>query len=679
MINEVEEFMKIQIGRMDKKRLGVMFLLVGLLSFTSACTIRSTTTYIKAPLPEATKAVMNISASASCFDAEKIIMIFNSKTVLNEVFDEKEREIFTTKISEIITEEKLDCSKDTKGPKDRYWKFVGDELIKHHEGLLYKVDNEEKYKEEKEKSLDKLKDEVGESKQISVSYAKPGSLSLSTRTVPSEQEPGGSFANMKERAQAAIIDFAKEFAENKKGTPEEEAKSLLDTLSRPDEPRFAETRKVELTISTLLNSASVDDRFDYITAYLSIPPLPGCTNGKISLEREFLRRFQAFTMGRLKDNRGKFIEADIRRALDALKVRIEVVDSLKTEASSIQLGKLTSGESLDMTVGQTAVGSLKLTGVTGKISASREDNISKELDKRSFWIDSNRSLLRITQRGMQEATISGSFSSAITLRIPKTNLYVIEIGIDKDKKKVDKVKLKDIEQPLYASVDAIGEVLGTVRVAKPFKYSTFKKEAHGVAYTVSEEPMPLKLWRHDRILHTLAIQELVPASEDLQKLFPSPKDKGKGYLSFGIYSTVPYVRQAIRFKEQESWGNFIEALEQKKLFLAKKQVNNGFWYVILPCPFPSDEDLMKEFKEELDKIQDKSLREAKFTEKRKDRYEKIKETIKRKREAKEPEPRDIWLGFEDDDGVIKPLFGELPLKYSECECPKAGSQDCKID
>ena len=99
---------------------------------------------------------------------------------------------------------------------------------------------------------------------------------------------------------------------------------------------------------------------------------------------------------------------------------------------------------------------------------------------------------------MQEATISGSFSSAITLKIPKTSYYVLELT-EKDDRTSKSVSLSNIEAPLYARVDAIGAVLGTVRVAIPANADS-KKEPDGIAYTVAEDPVELKLWSNDRDL-----------------------------------------------------------------------------------------------------------------------------------------------------------------------------------
>ena len=430
----------------------------------TACTLRSTTSYVKAPLPQKE---FTGTYKSSCLDIEKIKKELNCSekdelSVLRYHYRDpvKQKELLD-EIEKVIIARKISCN-----PPNNRWQVLRKQIQDHHEGMLDE-------NVEKKAALGQLKSDLkydnlalDSEKKMSVSFQTPASLSLSTRPLPSEQEPGGAFAGLKERAQASLIDYAKTFTikDDKKKAPSDAAKELLDTLSKPAEPRFTDTHKVEFTVSAILNSAVIDDRFDYIAAYLDVPLLPGPIYGGTSLVRLFLGNFQAMTFAQNRDERDEFIVTDIHRALEAIQVRIEVVDPLKTEPSKIELGKLTSDRSLGISGGSAPGTSFNLTGISASASQKREENIEKELDKRAYWINPDRSLLRITQRGMQEATISGSFSSAITLKIPKTSYYVLELT-EKDDRTSKSVSLSNIEAPLYARVDAIGAVLGTVRVA----------------------------------------------------------------------------------------------------------------------------------------------------------------------------------------------------------------------
>lgn len=593
--------MAAQSGYRFSRYLCVRVILGGLL-FLTACAHQSTTTFIKTPWPEQAESANStlITLTPSCLDPKQVEVLLNKDETLRPLTTFYKGKIpwLIQRISEVINSEGVGCI-----PAKDQWKELEYLVLKDHEGLLVAKGLT------KEQAQANLRSAIGMGKEVSVSITKPGSLALSTRAFPAEQEPGGVFAGLKERAQAAIIQFAQAFADKDKKTPEKAAESLLQALSPSTEPRVGETQRVELTVSAVVNSGTVEDRFDYLTAYLSLPSLPGPVNGRISLERMLLQRFQARNFGRPENKMEQFVVPDLRMALDSLRVGIETIDNLRTEAPPpIQLGTLKSGAELGLGAGREAQATFQVTGITAAVSAEREDKIAKELDKRSAWINKDRSLLRITQRGMQEATISGSISNLLTLKIPKTSLYLLDIEWDENKiEEVKSVKLKDVEQPLYASVDAIGMVLGTVRVTIPSSYP-FKREPDGVAYTVVEDPVHLKLWRHRRSLWSLDLQELLPEFEGTPA----------GIRAFGIYSTQPVASQLALFQDQNSWANFIKALNDKKLRLEKHPMKN--WYVIIPCTTAS----------------------PKFKEK--------------------PELGEIWLGVEDTQGFSRE-FGEEEFKY----------------
>jgi hypothetical protein len=606
---------------------GIVF--VGILLLLTTCAYQSTTTFIKTPWPEnqTKKSGDEIKAllTPSCLDLTQIKDLLYKDGAFKPIrtfYKNDGIKYLIDSIEKVIQAKRLGC--DQKSGK---WQDLKEQVLKDHEGFL--VENEKELTREQiqtnlREAKTNFRKAIGMGKEVSVSISKPGSLALSTRAFPAEHEPGGVFAGLKERPQAAIIHFAEAFAEkynktqdktgfaeNDSKTPDKAVESLLKALSPPTKPRVVETQRVELTMSAIVNSGTIDDRFDYLTAYVSLPSLPGTVNGRISLERMWLGKFQARNFAHPEMKREGFILRDLYMALDSLQVKIETIDNLKTEAPTIQLGTLKSGTEFGLESGRTVGADFQITGVTAKVSAEREDKITKELDKRSAWIDKDRSMLRITQRGMQEATISGSISNLLTLKIPKTKLYLLDLDVkwkaDKiEIEKVKSVKLKNVEQHLYGCVDAFGVVLGTVRVAIPSSYP-FKREPDGIAYTVVEGPIHLKLWRHGRTLFSL----------DLQDLLPELKGKPVGIRPFGVYSTWPPVVQVAMFQDHEGVKSFIKAIKEKKLILEKHPNPKKNWYRIYPC----GSSLHRDWREK-------------------------------------PGKGEIWLGMENEHGLIQEFAGK---------------------
>jgi hypothetical protein len=558
-----------------------IFLIGMFICLLSACTLNSTTTYIKAPPPD--DATVPIYSNPTCLNIAKIREELNNFSneelrYLRSVFsrDPAKREKFVGLFEEIAKNQKLACP----STYDNLWSTLRDEVIRQNNGLIDTKLGRGDYEQILLSAIGNTQKE----NEISISYKEPASLSLSVRPWPPDAD-SSAFANLKERAQASLIEYAKAYVKipgkkDGKEVPVASAESLLDALSKTEEPRFPEKRRLELTVSTIINSANIDDRFDYISAYLTVPPLPGAINGRISLERLFLTTFQSMYMSHLEGTQESFVDRDISRALDSIRVRIEIIDPLNTVAASISLGKLTSNASFSPELSiETGSPATKVAAKGGGVSATREDTLAKEIDKRSFWINPQRSLLRITQRGMQEATISGSFASAITLRIPKTNLYVMGFKYKDDGETITAVVLNNIEQPLYSTVDAIGTVLGTVRVAIPSWYP-YRKELNGLAFTVvAEKPIPLRLWNHDRPLLFLSYKDMNPTANNV------------GTVHLGFHRKEPFVKQAALLKDSNSWSTFLNALmSNKQLILVERGEGNSKWYAIVPCDSLKDKN-----------------------------------------------------------------------------------------
>ena len=271
------------------------------------------------------------------------------------------------------------------------------------------------------------------------------------------------------------------------------------------------------------------------------------------------------------------------------------------------------------------------------------ENIAKELDRRSVWLSRERTTLRITQRGMMEATISGSIVTVVTLRIPVSQMYALEVTSAKDDDdpppsgstsvppakppvppstkltvpspvtvqnppklksparrpqpaaaKVLKIDLTEIDQPLYREVDAMNGLIATTRVQTPAGianlYDAFQKEPDGLDFTVLQGPAPLKLWENNRHLGRLELNELV----DLQP------DNPRSYWVLGIWSQVPLTRQVAKFKSGDE-DKFLTALHQGKIGLAERTDDESrqgspaderghTWYRFVSCAAKSDRD-----------------------------------------------------------------------------------------
>ncbi len=444
--------MKIRSKHPFGKQLTVLALPVFLLG---GCARLSTTTYVKAPWPTAsftndgeltntlhrldpsglkTNRMVTLVKNDPALEALKSEFMTDSPNSTN--LDEARLSYVLNRITSTIVEEKLDAGRTFEAD---YWAVVTDRIYCAHNDLF---DSSPKYK--LKEAQEGFKSLLGGGNKISISSKTPGALALSARPFPAEQEPGGVFSLLKERAQAAVFDYAQGFGdpdEKKKLPPDKAVQKLLSALAERTEPTIPATQRVELTVCSVANSASVDDRLDYITAYFNLPAMPGQVNGSVCLERVFLLRLQSILRGRTPEERKQRLQppedpqlkADILRALDELRVRFEVVDKLKTDPATIKLGKLTSEAEVDVTAGKDkgpASG-------TGKLSATREDQISQQLDRQSAWIDETRTLLRITQRGAQEANISGSFATAVTIKIPKISLSVLKVSEQPEEKRFE--------------------------------------------------------------------------------------------------------------------------------------------------------------------------------------------------------------------------------------------------
>jgi hypothetical protein len=418
---------------------------------------------------------------------------------------------------------------------------------------------------------------------------KPALLAMSVRQLSVPSKPGP-FASLPERAQAATIHFAESSrppaAQSKPADPLE----LLNQLT-PDDPKFSPTQKVELTISNAVNSGSANDRVQYLAAYLSVTPLPAESNGTVSLEGEVLRQFKQLYLGHQHQEDRKRFLYDLNSALESLKVRVVAVDQLDTKDVSIALGTLARTAAFTGSAGTPSTFPASASG-QASYTAARTENLAIDIDKRSTWINKDRTLLRVTQRGIQEANIAGSIATAITLQIPVTDFYVIDMTTEKDKQQQESItfKPKNITQPVFSSVDAIGVMVASVRVSMPgwFWGDFFRKEPNGVAYTQIEKEYPVHLWQNDRTTWSLFYRDL--AADRSANV--SEKDSQIGVYQPGVYQPLgmrftgpPYASGEAIFADRDAWVSFLKAFAESKLGLVKGKpdAESRVWYQVVQC------------------------------------------------------------------------------------------------
>lgn len=353
-----------------------------------------------------------------------------------------------------------------------------------------------------------------DNREMSISTARPASFAISVRPLK-EQPDTTSFAGLSPQVQRALIEYAAKLA---KPSEAEAAPALLASLNSKDEGSFSASQQIEVTISNALNSASERDRLEYVTAYIDIIPLGGTTNADVSLDQELVNRFQEYSAARSPNDAGneQLIQQDFESAIEDMKVQFTAVQGLATVTAVAQPnGTITAGLSGTGAISSTSMAPAQASGsVTA--SAQRTESLASEIDRRSMFISRGRALLRITERGIQNANISGSISSAVSLKVPTTPLTAITVS-EQTAKEPAEVGLKDISEPIFRTVEAVWAVIGSVRVSEPGWFDWFRSEPSGVVVTSVESPQRITLWKNPRELASLTVGDLVKPLGDEQQ------------------------------------------------------------------------------------------------------------------------------------------------------------------
>jgi len=582
----------------------IAFLLTG-------CTMRPFTHYLESPYYNPSNVGSEVEqVELGCLDLTEIKTLMkngNPQQELprliyyngTEVWDDNKADAYMNKLHNIfenaLNSKFLACSQTQKS--------IGTSLLDQgksdHQGLRITDTSSQEQAEAKRRDI--FTKVLGQSDGVSVSYGRPASLALSARRVEELSAPSSAFSRLPERAQAAILALSAEFSDNwKDKTPDKAAGELLSALSPKGDTTFSESQRVELTISSAFNSAGVDDRLDYVAAYVIIPPLPKVLNRGFHLEESFLKSVRALSMGRRPNERRDWIEIDVNRAINQLKVRFEDVEKPQTIVAPLDLGTLQS--SLGLTAEETATVAkhLGLNKITQTMQEVRTDKLSKEIERRSAWIDPERTMLRVTQRGHEAVSVAGTITQNITLHIPRGDLLLLRMEtVEKDIKKntgtpdkvsVSSVSVSNVMQPLYAAVDGLALIISTVRVAVPTVYP-FIKEPNGYAMTIVEGPLHVRLW--ERRFSTFRL--------DASDLFANLSNTAKGKLAVMVEASgaVDYAQfasheEAIKFRQQLGKSIGLQKVTSSDTAAV------GIWLKIFPCA-DSKSGNRKEWKDEIER------------------------------------------------------------------------------
>ncbi len=371
---------------------------------------------------------------------------------------------------------------------------------------------------------------------VTVSRIVPASISPSVeRASSAEVKEKPLFLEMTDKGQKAVVDYASSLSgscalfaalkDDKKKTCEKQAfdslKSLLAQLSPKDEKpvleNFETKQSFALALSSILNSPDVMNRLDYVSTYLVLFRYPFPANGPVSLEEEFWSRFKSLQSPRRPEDRPRYYETDLDSAWRSLRVTIENVETTVERSPLQEIAHITREAAQGIEIKPEP--SIELKGtikgkienpitVSSNIKTTVEEKLLKELDRRSTWLNPERNILRLTQRGMESINISGGLKERVTLKIPASREGVSFLDFVGQE-----VKVKSVEQPMYSKVTALSVSIGVVR--EPYKFQRSASEKYGLpdsadAYNVVvvSSPVELPIWQWTRMVDRLEMKDL---------------------------------------------------------------------------------------------------------------------------------------------------------------------------
>jgi hypothetical protein len=234
-----------------------------------------------------------------------------------------------------------------------------------------------------------------------------------------------------------------------------------------------------------------------------------------------------------------YIKDDLCRAFDNMKVKFQNV-ATTVVTNNLDLGSVqrTSGDTFTPNIGASvpvsaATASASLSAAFTD-SATTTTKLLRQLDQRSAYISPDANFLRITQRGMINASLGGRFNEKVQLYIPPASdpLYVISLdessssskagtnqteqtGEPKARQQV--FEIQKISQPLYNQVKALVVSVAVVRHPAELRrtiYDSFglaQDDAADTDFIVGlPRPSVLTLWKWSREIDNLCTKDFVP-------------------------------------------------------------------------------------------------------------------------------------------------------------------------
>jgi len=209
---------------------------------------------------------------------------------------------------------------------------------------------------------------------------------------------------------------------------------------------FNPIQDVTLTLSTVLNSADVLDRIEYVSTFVFVYPYQRPPSGGVSLDREFWRHFFSYQVSRnqsvsgdrflpptdLKNDRKIHhetrgsIKKNLERAFDELRVQFRNVNTTVV-TNEMDLGQVT--RNFGSSIAATLAASMPVppAALSPGLSANLNSSVTaamkslRQLDERSAYVAPDCQLVRITQRGMINANLGGALDEKVQLNIPEAS------------------------------------------------------------------------------------------------------------------------------------------------------------------------------------------------------------------------------------------------------------------
>lgn len=288
---------------------------------------------------------------------------------------------------------------------------------------------------------------------------------------------------------------------------------------------FEPRQTVTLSVSTALNSPALLDRIEYVSTYVYLVPYGHPPSGGVELEKEYWRHVFALQMPR-GQTRPSALEADMHRALDDMRVRVLDVET-KVKLQDVDLGAVRRTEretlgtqgsaSVTVPVSQqggsaTAAGALSY---ASEVVGERTSKLVRQLDRRSTYINPAANFVRITQRGMTSANLSGRFEEKLTLSVPAAQ-EAIPVVVPEG----SGFAIQSVAQPLYSRV--MGLTLSVVVVRQPTAlrrtsdemFGLEPQEASNARFVVGvTPPSRITLWQWERTLMLVQQSDLTTRAD----------------------------------------------------------------------------------------------------------------------------------------------------------------------